>query len=170
MRNTVKARKAALLAGLCIPLSLTGERMAVAAVVPPVTIVMTVTIVAPPCVINDNQAITVEFGDVMTTRVDGSNYRMPVNYTLDCKDAPTTAMKLQVQGTGASFDGTLLQTSNAALGIQLQNGASPLPVNSWLNFTYPNKPPLWAVPVQQSGAALTGGEFTAVATMKVDYQ
>nr|WP_261803117.1 fimbrial protein [Serratia nematodiphila] len=134
------------------------------------TVVLTITIVAPPCVINDNRPIDVEFGDVMTTRVDGNNYRMPVNYTLDCKDAPSSAMKLQVQGTGASFDGALLKTSNATLGIKLQHGAAPLPVNTWLNFTYPNKPELWAVPVKQSGVTLPGGEFTAGATMKVDYQ
>ncbi|VTR51788.1 Uncharacterised protein [Serratia fonticola] len=31
-------------------------------------------------------------------------------------------MKLQVQGNGASFDSTLLQTSKDGLGIELQQG------------------------------------------------
>lgn len=135
------------------------------------TVTVKVTVVAlPSCIINDDRPIVVEFGDVLTTRVDGSNYRLPVNYTLDCKDAPSNAMKLQVQGTGAGFDGTVLQTNKSGLGIELQQGDAKLPVNSWLNFAYPRKPELWVVPVRQSGATLTGGEFTAGATMKVDYQ
>lgn len=39
------------------------------------------------------------FGDeVMTTRIDGSNYRRPVNYTLTCNGQSSNALKLQVQG------------------------------------------------------------------------
>lgn len=38
----------------------------------------------PPCTVNDNKPIEVDFGDVMTTRIDGSNYRQQVNYTLSC--------------------------------------------------------------------------------------
>ncbi|MDT3253738.1 fimbrial protein [Serratia sp. root2] len=135
------------------------------------TVTVKVTVVAPPpCVINDDRPIEVEFGDVMTTRVDGSNYKMPVNYTLSCTGGTSNAMKLQVKGIGAAFDATVLQTNKAELGIELRQGDSKLAVNDWLNFTYPNKPELWAVPVKQSGATLTGGEFSAGATMEVAYQ
>ncbi|OQV36223.1 fimbrial protein [Serratia marcescens] len=135
------------------------------------TVTVKVTVVAPPpCTINDDRPIEVDFGDVMTTRVEGDNYRMPVNYTLSCTEASSNAMRLQVQGNGASFDGSVLRTNKTGLGIRLQQGDSKLAVNSWLNFTYPNVPALWATPVKQSGATLTGGEFTAGATMKVAYQ
>ncbi|CAI1772527.1 Minor fimbrial protein prsF precursor [Serratia quinivorans] len=135
------------------------------------TVTVKVTVVAPPpCVINDDRPIEVEFGDVMTTRVDGDNYKMPVNYMLSCPGAPSNAMKLQVKGTGAAFDSTVLQSNKADLGIELRQGDSKLAVNGWLNFTYPNKPELWAVPVKQRGATLTGGEFSAGATMEVAYQ
>jgi type 1 fimbria pilin len=135
------------------------------------TVTVKVTVVAPPpCVINDDRPIEVEFGDVMTTRVDGDNYKMPVNYTLSCTGGTSNAMKLQVRGTGAAFDAKVLQTDKAELGIELGQGDSKLAVNDWLNFTYPNKPELWAVPVKQSGATLTGGDFKAGATMAMDYQ
>lgn len=138
---------------------------------PTATVTVKVTVVAPPpCVINDDRPIDVEFGDVMTTRVDGDNYKMQVNYTLSCPGAPSNAMKLQVKGTGAAFDATVLQTNKAELGIELRQGDSKLAVNDWLNFTYPNKPELWAVPVKQRGATLSGGEFSAGATMEVAYQ
>ncbi|AYM92493.1 fimbrial protein [Serratia sp. 3ACOL1] len=135
------------------------------------TVTIKVTVLKPPsCTINDNRPIEVEFGDVMTTMVDGDNYLMPVHYTLSCTDATSNAMKLQLQGSGASFDGSVLKTTKTGLGIKLQRGSNKLAINNWVNFTYPNQPELWAIPVKQSGATLTGGEFTAGATMKVDYQ
>lgn len=123
----------------------------------------------PPCTVNDNRPIEVEFGDVMTTRVDGVNYRMPVNYTLSCDASANNAMKLQVQGTSA-FDGQALQTSVAGLGIRLQHGTTTLAVNDWLNFSYPDQPELWATPIMQAGVTLPAGEFTAGASLRVDYQ
>ncbi|WP_129544233.1 fimbrial protein [Serratia sp. 1D1416] len=129
-----------------------------------------VTVTAPPCTVNDNKAIEVNFGDVMTTRVDGTNYRKQIGYSLSCEGGGGKAMKLQVQGTAAGFDSALLGTSVSGLGIRLQNGSSNLSVNGWVNFTYPNKPALWAVPVQKSGVTLAGGQFSAAATLKVAYQ
>ncbi|MFK3695137.1 fimbrial protein [Serratia bockelmannii] len=137
------------------------------------TVTVKVTVVAPPqCTINDNNPIQVEFGDVMTSKVDGSNYNMPVNYTLTCKSGGSNAMKLQVKGTGASFNSAVLKTNKTGLGIKLLQGSSKsaLAINTWLNFSYPSKPALWAVPVKQSGATLTAGEFSAASTMMVDYQ
>ncbi|HIE1061104.1 TPA: fimbrial protein [Serratia marcescens] len=126
----------------------------------------------PPCSVNNDRAIEVDFGDVMTTRIDGTAYQMPVAYTLSCTAGVPNTMKLQVQGTGASFDSKVLKTNKTGLGVKLQQGTnkSALAINTWLNFTYPNKPALWAVPVKQSGATLNGGEFTATATLRVDYQ
>ena len=166
MKGTMRHRKVGcLLCGLLVvmPQIAVGAKDA--------TITVKVTVVAPPpCIINNNQPITVEFGDVMTTRVDGNNYRRPVNYTLSCTAGLPNAMKLQVVGVGASFNGTVLWTTNSRLGIQLLQDSTKLPINTWLNFTYPKKPVLWAVPVKQPSATLTGGEFVAGATMKVDYQ
>lgn len=136
------------------------------------TIKVTVTIVAPPpCVINNNNLIEVNFGnDVMTTRIDGSYKKQPVVYSVECKNAPNNAMKMQIQGTGAGFDGEVLQTNKDGLGVALLRNDSRQPINSWINFTYPNLPTLEAVPVKQAGATLRGGEFSAGATMKVEYQ
>jgi type 1 fimbria pilin len=146
-------------------------QMAVAANSATVTVTVKVTVVAPPpCTINDDRPIEVEFGDVLVPQIDGSNYRMPVNYTLSCESGSSNAMILQVAGNGASFDGTVLGTNKTGLGVALLRGDSKQAINSWMNFTYPNKPELWAVPVKQGGATLTGGEFSAGATMKVAYQ
>ncbi|MER2978037.1 MULTISPECIES: fimbrial protein [Serratia] len=136
------------------------------------TIKVTVTIVAPPpCVINNNNLIEVNFGnDVMTTRIDGSYKKQPVVYSVECKNAPNNAMKLQIQGNSAGFDNEVLQTNKDGLGVALLRNGNRQPINSWINFTYPTKPTLEAVPVKQAGATLRGGDFSAGATMKVEYQ
>lgn len=135
------------------------------------TVTVKVTVVAPPsCEINGNRPIEVDFGEVMTTEINGSNYRKQVIYTLSCSGQTNSAMKLSIQGNGAAFDSSVLKTDKTGLGIQLQQGSNKLSLNSWLNFNLSNKPSLWAVPVKQSGVSLKGGEFSAAATLKVAYQ
>ncbi|NCG52761.1 fimbrial protein [Serratia fonticola] len=136
------------------------------------TITVTVAIYAPPpCVINNNGLIEVNFGnDVITTHIDGSYKKQPVVYGVECKNAPRNAMKLQIQGTGTSFDPDVLQTNKDGLGIALLRDESRQPLNSWVNFTYPKLPVLEAVLVKQAGVRLSGGAFSAGATMMVVYQ
>ncbi|MFK3763880.1 MULTISPECIES: fimbrial protein [Serratia] len=137
------------------------------------TVTVSVTVLAPlPCVINESKPITVDFGDdVMTTRIDGNNYRVPVEYGLTCSSTPVrNEMRLQIAGNAAGFDGRLLKTSVNGLGIALLRDGVRIPLNSWQNFTYPDLPRLEAVPVKQSGSGLPTGEFTSSATLRVDYQ
>ena len=155
--------------GLAALMLLSGS----AAVQAVTTIKVTVTIVAPPpCVINGDSLIEVDFGnEVMTTRIDGESYKkQAINYTVECKDAPSNAMKLQIQGNGAGFNSDVLQTSKGDLGIKLLRNGNSLPLNEWINFTYPTLPRLEAVLIKKAGATLAGGAFSAGATMKVEYQ
>lgn len=130
------------------------------------------TLVAPPpCVINGNNAISVDFGsDMLAGRIDGVNYEKPINYTLECTGATSSSLKLQFQGSGAGFDSTVLTTSKTDLGVELRSDGSKLSLNSWLLFTAPARPELTAVLVKSSGSTLSGGAFTATSTLLVDYQ
>lgn len=136
------------------------------------TVSVRVTVLAPlPCVINGNKPIEVNFGDeVMTTRVDGENYRTLVDYSVTCDKPEKNGMRLLIAGTGAGFDGKLLQTNVGGLGIAFLNNGARIALNSWQNFTFPVLPKLEAVPVKQANATLPTGEFTASATLRVDYQ
>lgn len=131
-------------------------------------------IAPPPCVINNNQPIEVDFGEVLTTRVDGSNYRKPINYNLTCDNEVLVknTLKIQVQGNSTNLGTmtTVLSTDHNDLGIELQHGNTPLAINHWLSFTYPDTPKLWAVPVMKAGTALETGVFTAASILKIDYQ
>lgn len=141
-----------------------------------VTVKVTV-VAAPPCTINENRPIEVDFGDVITTQVDGTNYLMPVNFNITCTKPNETGMNIQVSGTPASFDNTVLATTTNGLGIALKTDVGvagrlfPFNINNWWSGFYPSKPwNFWAVPVKQNGVVLRGGKFTAGATLRVAYQ
>ena len=125
----------------------------------------------PPCVINAGSTLNVPFGDdLMTTRIDGVNYRRSVPYTLTCGPQPSNTMKITLQGTGAGFGSAYLGTSKSDLGIKLLLNGAAWPLNNAVNFTYPTLPVIEAVPVKNPGSTLTGGAFSASATLVVALQ
>ena len=130
-----------------------------------------VIIAPPPCVINSGNTLDVPFGnDLQTSRVDGVNYRRDVPYTVTCSAPHSNALTLALNGTGASFDSRVLSTRKADLGVKLFVNGADWPLNTAVNFTYPNFPVVQAVPVKRAGSTLTGGAFDATATLVVDYQ
>lgn len=135
-------------------------------------ITISVTVVDKPhCEVNGNQAIVVDFGDDMfINRVDGNRYLKTVDYALTCKNSRKNAMRMKVTGNATAFNSSALQTSQPDLGIALRANGQALPLNSWLNFTYPDRPLLQAVPVKRANGVLSGGVFNAGATLLVDYQ
>jgi type 1 fimbria pilin len=130
-----------------------------------------VIIAPPPCVINGGSTLDVPFGnDLLTSRVDGVNYRRNVPYTVTCDSPFSNALTLELKGTVASFDSRVLSTRKADLGVKLFVNGADWPLNTAVNFTYPNFPVVQAVPVKRAGSKLTGGAFDAAATLVVDYQ
>lgn len=155
--------------GVCmVVLSLSALR----AVADTSTVTIKVTVIAPPpCTINGDQVIDVDFGnEVVTSRVDGVNYLKTVDYSLDCQGGNSNAMKLQIKGIVTTFDRSALQTNVKDFGIALRANGQALVINDWVKFTYPAKPLLQAVPVKKTGVTLPGGDFSAGATLMVDYQ
>lgn len=131
-----------------------------------------VIVAPPPCVINGDATIDVPFGDdLLTTRVDGVNYRRGVPYTVVCTAPPSNAMTLELQGMGASFDSDVLETAGKVdLGVKLFINGVDWPLNTPVNFTYPSLPVVQAVPVKRTGSTLTYGAFSAAGTLIVKLQ
>nr|ELR9566602.1 fimbrial protein [Klebsiella michiganensis] len=131
-------------------------------------------IVEPDCVINNNQQIVVDFGEVLTTRIDGANYLTSIVYTLSCTNLIRNTLKINLKGNGASFNSQLFMTDVSGLGIRIYDSAKVeiAPNTGTLNFTYAaNSPPaLHAVPVMQANATLPNGAFNGSATMVFSYQ
>lgn len=128
--------------------------------------------VPPSCTINDGYPIQVNFGnDVISTQVDGNYKKMTLPYSLHCINLSNNALKIQIVGNGALFDGKVLATNMDNLGIALISNNKVLPLNSWLNFNYPGDiPKLEVVLVKKTNSNLTAGAFSAGATMNVEYQ
>jgi Fimbrial protein. len=126
---------------------------------------------APNCTINTNNTVTVDFGDqIVTSLVDGSAYKQPINYTLSCSSVAANGLKVSISGTAAPFNSTLLNTTKTGLGIQLYNGDSKLNNGAVVNFTYPAAPKLYAAPATSDPLALTAGPFTGTASLVLNYQ
>ncbi|EKY3087310.1 fimbrial protein [Cronobacter dublinensis] len=136
-------------------------------------ITVKVTVNAAPCEINNNQLIDVDFGDsVITTDVAKGTVEKTVNYTLNCTNADQSkTLVMRISGVGADFDNNVLKTSIAELGVKMKADGADYPLNSDLVLASPtDKPALTALLVQQPGARLPTGGFTAGATLTVDYQ
>ncbi|HEO8924455.1 TPA: fimbrial protein [Klebsiella aerogenes] len=127
----------------------------------------------PPCTINDNNLIEVDFGErVGIKKVDGVNYRQPLNYQIRCEDGGNRnwALTLTLSGGVSAFDTAALQTNKENLGIRIYLDDKPFEPGSSVNIELANPPRLEAVPVQNIGAVLTEGIFESWATLRADYQ
>lgn len=126
----------------------------------------------PPCTINDNNTIDVNFGSAVDIgKVDGRNYLTDISYTIQCTGNTTNAMTLSIQGTAANFDNeAAIDAGHGGLGIELLHDGAKLKLREKITFTYPSLPSLQAVPVKKDGVTLETGEFNAGATMIVDWQ
>lgn len=124
-----------------------------------------------PCVINDNKPINIRFDDVQISRIDGQYKMTVIPYSLNCKRANSQALKMKIAGSGAGFNTKLLAIPNQNnLGIALKWNKTDFPLNNWFSLNPASPPALQAVLVARSTGAITGGEFSAAATMVVDYQ
>jgi type 1 fimbria pilin len=127
----------------------------------------------PPCTINDGNQVEVIFGDrVGINKVDGENYRQPLNYQITCDKAigGTWALTLSLSGSVAVFDSDALLTDKTSLGIRVYQNDTPFTPNSTLKINLDSPPRLEAVPIKQAGATLTEGAFEAWATLRADYE
>lgn len=129
----------------------------------------------PPCSVDNGHSVVVDFGNSLGIRkIDGSRYRMPVNYSLTCEpDSPQSGLLLVLtpgSSGQASFDSAAVNSTTPGLGIRLIVDGVPARFGQPYPVSVASPPLLEAVPVRQSGAALAEGAFTATATLRVDYQ
>nr|CAX67755.1 putative exported fimbrial protein [Yersinia enterocolitica] len=135
-----------------------------------VTLQVKLTILAPTCTINDNKAMSVDFGEVLTEKVNGNNYIKPVEYSLKCTGSDSQMFNMTIQGTQAPFNDSALKTNITDFGIALLANDTPLKINDSIAFRPAKKPVLQVVPIKVANTRLKGGNFTANAVMKISYQ
>ncbi|MCS0722672.1 fimbrial protein [Escherichia coli] len=135
------------------------------------------TLLSPPtCSISGGKTIEVEFRDLIIDDINGNYGRKEVPYELTCDSTtrhPDWEMTLTWTGTQTSFNDAAIETDVPGFGIELQYDGqrfklnTPLAINA-TDFT--QKPKLEAVPVKASDAVLSDTNFSAYATLRVDYQ
>lgn len=166
-KKRVPSLSGALWLALTTVIFIFSQRSALATTVQTITVKMMV--LAPACNINGGQPINVDFGkDVLIDKIDGSYKKTPLDYTLKCSSAEAT-FRMKLEGKPASFDQSLLLTSNDALGVRFLKDGDVMPVNSSGSFTMPAVPRLEAVLVKDDSTQLNPGPFTATATLMIDY-
>ncbi|WP_234262458.1 fimbrial protein [Klebsiella aerogenes] len=135
------------------------------------TVTVKGTVVRPSCNLNNGNAINVAFGDVVISKIDGQAYKkLPLLYSLTCEN-PNDKLQFSISGTAAPFGSGLLTTSKSGLGIQFMSDNGKLPLNSGIvKFNAGERPALYAVPARNSSVNLATGDFSATATLSIDYQ
>lgn len=115
--------------------------------------------------------ITVDFGDaVSTTRIDGVNYRQPIDYFVKCEAGVTNVLALKMTGTSADFGTGLLKTSIPGLAIKLtRDRDTVVALDEKVPLKLTSQAQLYATPVQDGKTTLPGKEFTASGTLHVVY-
>jgi type 1 fimbria pilin len=128
-------------------------------------------IAEPPCVINNGMPIRARFGDVQIEHINGSYKTIPIEFVLKCNPT-TTANELRMQLVGVhAFDGLSLAIPGYSdVAIAITKDGRQWPITEWSNFDLRWQPVLKAVLVKRYGRKIKPGEFTASATMVVDYR
>lgn len=129
------------------------------------------TLIEPPsCTINNNHVIDVDFGEVLTSKIDGTLYAVTVIYTLECKNTNGKSLRINLLGKLSTFDNKALATSVTGLGIRLSaDGQVLTPGTAGYRFVYAKLPVLKAVPVKDPTVTLAGGGFSAGATLEIEF-
>lgn len=127
---------------------------------------------AAQCMVNNNENIVVQFGDVDITKIDGSSYqKKQLDLHLTCEHLQNNQLTLQFYGASAQFNTALLDVpEKPGLGVRLLNNGTPQAINEDFTLNYGDNIILEAVLDKDIDATLIGGGFTASATLRVTYQ
>lgn len=130
------------------------------------------TITESSCSVNNNQAITVEFGTVQVAELTKASASVPV--TIACDSAPSGTVSMGIEGTASTFDSLVLATDVSGLGISFEGTKqnSVVSLNTFYDvsdeFGLTSKTGtfnLTARLISDGATTLAGGEFNASATL-----
>ena len=136
------------------------------------TIQISMTVLAPPpCTINDGKTIEVDFGEITDSDLLFNAISRPINLNLSCSSMSKNQLRLQIQGTpDKDYPGYLL-ANYGSIAIKFTRNGQVLPINSWLNFSWPDAPELRVATFHKPNWLIKDGDsFSASATLRVEYQ
>lgn len=125
----------------------------------------------PPCKINGDQDMDVDFKNISIRRIGSSAYTIIKNITIDCINGGTNQLQFQIKGeTMGGENSNILKTSITGFGIALQNDSdgSNIPLNKFFNVEKSRTFVLKATPIR-SLPTIVADDFSAVATILTRY-
>lgn len=122
------------------------------------------------CSINNDQPITVSFGNVGISKVASGKYIKDMHYNLTCDGvAADNKVTMVFKATPTSWDNQAMVTSADGLGVYILRSGTPVDLNTAMNID-PESPPQFQVQLIKDPATdLTEQAFTAVGTLMVEY-
>lgn len=132
-----------------------------------------VLVAPPPCEVNNDQKIDVDFGDLSVKKIDGVNYRRTLSYKITCGTSSTSwNMFLVMSGTPAGFDteNATLSSSVDGLGVKVWLGGQPFTLNTQIAINPLSPPSLEAAPVKELSTVLSESAFQSTGTLIAVYQ
>lgn len=136
----------------------------------------------PPCEVYGNEGkgapIRIGFGEVGIQRIDGQRFRQDWTLTVSCDATLGTniAIQLAYNGSPSKFDDQALLTNKEGLGVRLyhkEGAGAPVALNTPIILTMSSsgeqKIYFYSVPVRDPKATLIAGNFTASATLALNY-
>lgn len=129
----------------------------------------------PPCFLNEEQPLEVNFGDkVGIKKVATGIYRQPLDIEVRCEESSKPwQLVISWYGNTATFDAdnaTIITAEQADLGVKLYADGKAFPLKTLLNVNAMALPKLEAVLVQREGIELKEGVFTARGILRAEYQ
>ena len=160
--------------GVAVSMSWFVSTDAIAVNVIDVVLIKGAIVEAPPCIISNGNIIDVNFGDrIGVNTVDGSNYRLRLNYQVRCDMAQPSgaSLTLMLIGKPALFDvdDASILTNKDGLAIKVYQGSQPMTLGKRFKVEMNKLPVLEAVPIKDSNVTLTAGTFDVGATLLAEY-
>lgn len=126
---------------------------------------------ATPCAINDDQPVTVTFGNVGISKIDTGRYVQDLHYTLNCGGATSKDKVLMfIKANPTTWDTKAIASSVTGLGAQVLKDGTPLELNTDITIPDPASPPVLQIRlVKDPDVTLTDQTFTATGTLIVEY-
>ena len=129
----------------------------------------------PPCFLNEEQPLEINFGDkVGIKKVASGIYRQPLDIDVRCEESSKPwQLVISWYGNTATFDAdnaSIVTAEQADLGVKIYADGKPFPLKTLLKVNGETLPKLEAILVQREGIELKEGAFTARGVLRAEYQ
>ncbi|TGZ35249.1 putative fimbrial-like protein YfcQ [Photobacterium damselae subsp. damselae] len=126
----------------------------------------------PPCKINNDVDIAVDFGKVSLNSLDDINSNKNtkiIDLSISCDSSVTSNIALSLSADKAMFNPDFVKTSVEDLGIELFVDDIPLLPGKSVNLRKSKNAKFKAKLVKKKGSVLDEGDFTANSVLLVSY-